>query len=528
MKPIQIGDRVGDYRVIDIAGSGGMGTVYKIEHLITKRIEAMKLLPPGAVDDPEQVARFEREIQVQARLHHPNIVALYNAVRNGDLIALVMEYVEGESLQRILEAGPLPVETAVNFTGQVLRALAYAHDAGVIHRDVAPANIIITREGTAKLTDFGLARAAMDVRLSASGVPLGSPWYMSPEQVRGLGALDARTDIYSMGAVFHEMLTGEKLFAAAGAFAVMRAHVEAEPAVPSSRNPKVPRALDQIVRKAVAKAPAMRFQSADEFRVAMEHAMEPATESVPVVARPMPSPSPATPGRTWDADIGELAGRLRAYRPSRTVMLSSVVVGGLLAGFYTTRLFPAASARTTAKRPQTAAVSQVVPQAVAQPVARYEMPSPAPVAAPVEPPAPVVVAPAVVPPSQDLAAKAAARPHRRATLPVPAMRQASQTDPRFALRVTGGEREPAPVARFRPIAEAPEPLVARTETVAAPVTEPVPAVSAPVLPLTAAPPENAPQKAQNGNRFVKALGKVNPFHKRPKYVDGQAVQAPQQ
>jgi len=532
MKPIQIGDRVGDYRVIDIAGSGGMGTVYKIEHLITKRIEAMKLLPPGAVDDPEQVARFEREIQVQARLHHPNIVALYNAVRNGDLIALVMEYVEGESLQRILEAGPLPVETAVNFAGQVLRALAYAHDAGVIHRDVAPANIIITRDGTAKLTDFGLARAAMDVRLSASGVPLGSPWYMSPEQVRGLGALDGRTDIYSMGAVFHEMLTGEKLFAAAGAFAVMRAHVEAEPAAPSSRNPRVPRALDEIVRKAVAKAPAMRFQSADEFRVAMEHAMERATESVPVVARPIPIPipAPAAPRQTWtwNADIGELAGRLRAYRPSRTAMLSSVVVGGLLAGFYTTRLFPAASARTTAKRPQPAAISQPVPQAAAQPVARYDMPPTEPVAAPVEPPVPVVVAPVVVPPSQDPAAKAAPRLHRRSTFPVPAMRQASQTDPRFALRVTGGEREPAPVTRFRPIAEAPEPLVARTETVAAPVTEPVPAVSAPVLPLTAAPPENAPQKAQNGNRFVKALGKVNPFHKRPKYVDGQAVQAPQQ
>jgi serine/threonine protein kinase len=159
MKPIQIGDAVGDYRVIDIAGSGGMGTVYKIEHVITRRIEAMKLLPPGASDDPEQVQRFEREIQVQARLHHPNIVALYNAVRNGDLIALVMEYVEGESLQRMLEAGPLPVETAVDFTIQVLGALAYAHEAGVIHRDVAPANIIITGDGTAKLTDFGLARA---------------------------------------------------------------------------------------------------------------------------------------------------------------------------------------------------------------------------------------------------------------------------------------------------------------------------------------------------------------------------------
>ena len=273
MKPLRIGDAVGDYRVIDIAGSGGMGTVYKIEHVITRRIEAMKLLPPGASDDPDQVQRFEREIQVQARLHHPNIVGLYNAVRNGDLIALVMEFVEGESLQRILESGPLPVETAVDFTNQVLGALAYAHDAGVIHRDVAPANIIVTGDGTAKLTDFGLARSVADVRLSTSGVPLGSPWYMSPEQVRGFGALDARTDIYAMGAVLHEMLTGEKLFKAAGAFAVMRAHVEAEPATPSSLNPRVPPALDDIVRKAVAKAPEMRFQSAGEFRLALANAI---------------------------------------------------------------------------------------------------------------------------------------------------------------------------------------------------------------------------------------------------------------
>jgi serine/threonine protein kinase len=200
MKPIRIGDVVGDYRVIDVAGSGGMGAVYKIEHAITRRIEAMKLLPPGSCDDPEQVRRFEREIQVQARLHHPNIVALYTAVRDGNSIGLVMEFVEGESLQRRLEAGPLPVETAVDFASQVLRALAYAHNAGVIHRDVAPANIIITPGLTVKLTDFGLARGAADLRLSMSGVPQGSPWYMSPEQVRGIGAMDARTDLYAMGA----------------------------------------------------------------------------------------------------------------------------------------------------------------------------------------------------------------------------------------------------------------------------------------------------------------------------------------
>src|SRR4051795_6331308 len=156
MKPIQIGDVVGDYRVIDIAGSGGMGAVYKIEHVITRRIEAMKLLPPASSSDPEQVHRFEREIQVQARLHHPNIVALYNAVRDENRIALIMEFVLGESLQRLLETGPLPVETAVEFAGQILRALSYAHANGVIHRDVAPANIIVTPERVAKLMDFGL------------------------------------------------------------------------------------------------------------------------------------------------------------------------------------------------------------------------------------------------------------------------------------------------------------------------------------------------------------------------------------
>ena len=199
MKPIQIGDIVGDYRVIEIAGAGGMGAVYKIEHIITRRIEAMKILPPSSSSDPEQIQRFEREIQVQARLHHPNIVALYNAVRDGASIALVMEFVEGESLQRKLEAGPLPVATAVDYAIQVLRALAYAHDNGVIHRDVAPANIIITPERVAKLTDFGLARGAADLRLSASGVPIGSPWYMSPEQVKATGPMDARTDIYATG-----------------------------------------------------------------------------------------------------------------------------------------------------------------------------------------------------------------------------------------------------------------------------------------------------------------------------------------
>ncbi len=507
MKPIRIGDVVGDYRVIDIAGSGGMGAVYKIEHLITKRIEAMKLLPPGSSSDPEQVRRFEREIQVQARLHHPNIVALYNAVRDGDSIALVMEFVEGESLQRMVAAGPLPVATAVDFTSQVLGALAYAHEAGVIHRDVAPANIIITPDFMAKLTDFGLARSATDLRLSTSGVPLGSPWYMSPEQVRGVGAVDARTDLYAMGAVLHEMLTGGKLFEVEGAFAVMRAHVETEPALPSSRNSEVPAALDDIVRKAVAKDPAMRFQSADEFRLALQNA----------VAGAPPMAMPRSPRKTWQATLPQLTSRLRGLHPSRAAMLMVLVPAALVAGFYTIRFFPAA-ARVQATESKSRAAAKAKHDAV--------WASPA-VAARVEPEAPGVVPPTPEVPAETEKPAANARP--RAESRVPAMRRASKRQPKDALRVTSGERQPTeampapnPVSP-RPV-EAPEPLVLKTDSVEAPEGAERSAVSGTAAELAPTSQEAAPAQPQNsGNRFVRALSKVNPFRRGTKHDAGKTA-----
>jgi serine/threonine-protein kinase len=267
---IKIGDVVGDYKVIGFVGSGGMGAVYKIEHAITKRVEAMKVLPTGVASNHEEVRRFEREIEVQARLNHPNIVALHNAMRDENSIALVMEYVHGESLERKLESGRLPVDTAVNYAVQVLDALAYAHDNGVIHRDVKPANIIIDPSGVAKLTDFGIALAVNDLRLTSAGAPVGSAWYMSPEQVWGTHESDARTDIYAIGAVVHEMLTGRKLFEGDGSFAVMCAQMEQIPQQPSALNPEVSPALDGVVAQALAKDPLARFQSANEFRVALE------------------------------------------------------------------------------------------------------------------------------------------------------------------------------------------------------------------------------------------------------------------
>uniref|UniRef100_Q01S38 non-specific serine/threonine protein kinase n=1 Tax=Solibacter usitatus (strain Ellin6076) TaxID=234267 RepID=Q01S38_SOLUE len=470
MKPIQIGDIVGDYRVIEAAGAGGMGAVYKIEHIITRRIEAMKILPPSSSSDPDQIQRFEREIQVQARLHHPNIVALYNAIRDGASTALVMEFVEGESLQRKLEAGPLPVAAAVDYAIQVLRALAYAHDNGVIHRDVAPANIIITPDRVAKLTDFGLARGAADLRLSASGVPVGSPWYMSPEQVKAVGPMDARTDIYATGAVLHEMLTGTKLFDADGAFAVMRAHVEATPALPSSRNAGIPKALDEIVAKAVAKDPATRFQSADEFRLALQQALP--------ASLPVPVPSVRRRGMSI----------LMILAPA--ALVASVIIVREIA----------TSPRLHAPESQ--------PKAV--PVAKQE-PSP-------PPPPPVAVAADPVP-----------LPEPEKPAPVVRRRGASsaqmsrKSDKSFALRITGGDPVPAtpPPAVPAPAPRAEEPAVPPAAETVEPPSATVAAAEPP------APQEAAPAKSPSvGSRLVKALGRVNPFHKTPKPAPSDPAKAP--
>jgi serine/threonine protein kinase len=509
MKTLQVGVVVGDYTVIDVAGAGGMGTVYKIEHVITKRIEAMKLLPPGLSDDPEQVRRFEREIRLQARLHHPNIVALYNAVRDGDSIALVMEFVEGESLQRRLAAGSLTVEAAVDFTIQVLRALAYAHEAGVIHRDVSPANIIITPEQAAKLTDFGLARGATDLRLSTSGAPLGSPWYMSPEQVRGVHDLDFRTDLYSMGAVLHEMLTGRKLFEAEGAFEVMRAQVEAEPQLPSALRPEVPAALDGIVKRAVSKDPAMRFQSAEEFRLALQ--------TFAVDARLMPEPSGYR--QAWHPMFSRLGTRLQAVRSSREAILLVLVPVALATGFCAVRFFPPVT-RGQAKASKSEAAH----------ISTTDAGRPSPVITPpIESQASEVVAPplAASPQAPELPvapeeSTVAAPAH--AESPTKTLRRPNQTARSTAIRVTGG-MQPIPDVPT-PRREPPRPVEA-AETAAPkanPVQAPEPGAASPTTANSEleTKSETTPASAQNsGNRLVRALGKVNPFRKSTKHSDAK-------
>jgi serine/threonine-protein kinase len=272
------GDRIGDYEVLAALGAGGMGSVYKVRHSISQRTEALKVVLPNAVGTPELADRFLREIRLQASLEHPHIASLHNAFRIHDELVMVMEFVEGVSLRDKLRSSGVTLGQALEYGTQVLAALAYAHGRGVIHRDVKPSNVMITSHGVVKLLDFGLAASSApqttDVgsTLTQPGMLLGSPTYISPEQARGERA-DARSDIYSTGAMLYELVAGHPPFEAEGAgaaYAVIAAHLQEAPKSPSEVNPHVPLPLARLILKALAKSPAERFQTADDFLAALD------------------------------------------------------------------------------------------------------------------------------------------------------------------------------------------------------------------------------------------------------------------
>lgn len=261
---LNIGQTVGDYRVIGVIGSGGMGTVYKVQHLISDRIEAMKLILPNLIDSPELADRFMREIKVQARLSHPNIASLLNALRLDNQLLMVMEYIEGATLQAVLRQGRMEPVRSIDIVLQVLSALDYAHAQGVIHRDIKPANIMLTAGGVAKLMDFGIARSLTDRQLTQAGAAVGSVYYMSPEQVQGAG-VDHRSDLYSVGIMLYEMVTGARPISGESSWAIMNAHVNQIPRSPVALNGDLPDYLCLAILKAIEKNPDARHQNASAF-----------------------------------------------------------------------------------------------------------------------------------------------------------------------------------------------------------------------------------------------------------------------
>ncbi len=264
----EVNQRVGDYEILGVLGAGGMGRVYRVRHVISDRIEAMKILLPDLAGRKDLADRFLREIKLVASLNHPNIASLCTALTIDNQLVMVMEFVDGVTLSQLLEAGPIRIPDALNYLDQGLAALGYAHSKGIIHRDIKPANMMLTPAGTIKLMDFGIAHADTQRALTQTGTTLGSIDYMSPEQIMGQ-ATDARSDLYSIGVSCYEMVTGQRPFRASSDFELMAAHVKEMPKNPIEIQPWMPARLSEIIMKTIAKAPEDRFQRAEDLREAL-------------------------------------------------------------------------------------------------------------------------------------------------------------------------------------------------------------------------------------------------------------------
>jgi serine/threonine-protein kinase len=255
----------GRYQVEARIGSGGMAEVYRGFDPVLNRTVAIKVLHSQFARDTSFVQRFRREAQAAARLNQPNIVGVYDTGADDGTQYIVMEFIEGRTLAEFMQTGrrPTPVQAA-EIAQKIAAAIAAAHAQGVIHRDIKPGNVMVTRDGTVKVMDFGIARVLGPETAPQTSAVLGTASYLSPEQAQG-GPVDARTDIYSLGAVLYELLTGQPPFTGDTPVAVAYKQVNETPAVPSSINPDVPARLDAVVMKALSKNPSNRYQTAQEF-----------------------------------------------------------------------------------------------------------------------------------------------------------------------------------------------------------------------------------------------------------------------
>ena len=281
----------GRYRVLEVIGRGGMGVVYRVEHLRMGKIAAMKVLHRDLAQDADVIARFEREAAAVSRLHHPHTVQVFDFGNANGALYLIMEYVRGLDLAHIIERdGPMPWARAAPLLAQICGALHEAHELGIVHRDLKPENVLITRttggRDYAKVLDFGLAKldprgGAAPKRETERQAIVGTPYFMAPEQIRG-DDVDARTDIYSFGALMFELLTAQHLYTGSTAVGVLTKHLTAEPDAPSMRQPKmaIPPQVDHLCRRALARSPDARWQTAAELGEAIEEVYsETVTES---------------------------------------------------------------------------------------------------------------------------------------------------------------------------------------------------------------------------------------------------------
>ncbi len=339
-----LGKQLGQYEITAEIGRGGMAVVYKAWQPALNRPVAIKVLPTLYASDHEFVTRFKREAMSAAQLKHPHIVTIYDVGQEGDTHFIVMEYLEGPSLYKLLRAtGPLPLERAAHIGGQVASALDFAHRRGLVHRDIKPANIIVGQDDHATLTDFGIAKAMAGTGLTQTGAMIGTPQYMAPEQIQGL-PVDQRADVYALGIVCYEMLAGAPPFTGDTA-AVLYAQAHKPPPPLRQHLPGLPAAIERALERALAKDPELRFGSAGELALALA-ATQPTAPAAPaptisaapsqtafptvsVTPQPTPPPSMAPHRRSFARRQGLwLGGGVAAALILAAVLAIAIFSGG--------------------------------------------------------------------------------------------------------------------------------------------------------------------------------------------------------
>lgn len=267
-----VGRIIQNYKVLSLIGEGGMGTVYKALDFKLDRYSAIKFLNPREIKNPRFVERFKREAKNQARLSHPNIVSVYGFVETKDMLGFVMEYIEGRTVEDyLLEYGRLSINDSIQIMKQVLIGTAYAHSEGFIHRDLKPSNIIIDSKGVVKITDFGIAKSVNEsMSITKAGTKVGTIYYMSPEQISGLEST-IRSDLYSLGITFYEMISGKVPYNFKSEYDILDAHMNSTPPPLSDSFPDIPSEIDQIILKAMNKAAEGNFVDCTDFIYELEN-----------------------------------------------------------------------------------------------------------------------------------------------------------------------------------------------------------------------------------------------------------------